>query len=108
MDLEDGIYDQAALHGPLTGVIPSELALPDGVPFEGEEEEVGEDEDGGNEEEEEEDAGGKETLDRKLFTREEWKAKLKEIKGAQREKRKTKKPKVEKRKQYRRSHPNAK
>jgi RIO kinase 1 len=107
MDLEDGIYEQAALHGPLTGVIPSELALPDGVPFEGEEDED-EDGHGGNEEDEEEDAGGKETLDRKLFTREEWKSKLKEIKEAQREKRKTKKPKVEKRKQYRRSHPNAK
>lgn len=105
MDLEDGDIDQAMLHGALTGVIPSELA-----PYgdEGNYTEFDKDEKDEEEDEEEEEGEKKETLDRKNFTKEEWKAKLKEIKEARREKRKVKKSKVEKRKAYRRSHPNAK
>jgi hypothetical protein len=107
MDLEDGIIDQAALHGALTGIIPSELALPDGVPYE-----VMSPEEDDDEEEvtqEEEDGGEKKvTLDRRAFTKEEWRAIVRNIKEARREKRKAKKPKVEKRKQYRKAHPNAK
>jgi RIO kinase 1 len=109
MDLEDGILDQAALHGALTGVVPSELALPDGEIFEAMEEEDEPDaheDDAGDEEED--DGPPRETLDRKLFSKEDWKAKVKEIKGERREKRKTKTPKVEKRRLYRRTHPNAK
>jgi RIO kinase 1 len=107
MDLRDGMIDQAALHGALTGVIPSELALPDGVPYEV----MSPEEEGDQEKEDEEEEDGaekKETLDRHSFTKEEWKAKLREIKSCKREKRKTKKPKVEKKNQYRKSHPNAK
>lgn len=111
VDMEYGDYDNAALHGALTGIVPSELApCPDLMEEEDyddiEEEDVGED--GPNEEEEEEEDNKIETLDRKNFTKEEWKEKLKEIKQARREKRKIKKPKALKRKQYRKSHPNAK
>ena len=106
MDMEDGDFEQAMLHGALTGVIPSELA-----PYDGEGNYGEFDQEENEEEEEEEDGEGKEkkeTLDRKNFTKEEWKAKLKEIKEARREKRKVKKSKVEKRRAYRKSHPNAK
>ena len=113
MDMEDGDYSNAALHGALTGVVPSELA-----PYDGEED-LGELDDDQNEEEDEEEAEDEEeeqngdqipkgTLERKKYTKEEWKAILKRIKEQRREKRKVKKPKVQKRKQYRRSHPNAK
>jgi serine/threonine-protein kinase RIO1 len=60
------------------------------------------------EEEEEEDQPPMETLDRKQFTREAWKAKVREIKLANRERRKAHKPQLEKRQQKRRSHRNAK
>jgi RIO kinase 1 len=109
MDLADGIFDQAALHGALTGVIPSGLALPDGVPYEVMSPEEEDDEDEEEVSEEEEDGTEKKvTLDRRDFTKDEWKEKLREIKSANRERRKTKKPKVEKGKQYRKGHPNAK
>jgi serine/threonine-protein kinase RIO1 len=57
---------------------------------------------------EEEDVSPVETLDRKMFTRDEWKSKVKEIKVANRERRKAHKPRLEKRKENRRFHHNAK
>jgi RIO kinase 1 len=57
---------------------------------------------------EEEDVQPIETLDRKLFTRDEWKAKVREVKVANRERRQTHKPRLDKRKQNRCSHHNAK
>lgn len=107
MDMEDGDLDAAVLHGALTGVIPSELAPYNGEGNYNEWDKEEEDEDDNGEEEEEDAPEKAETLDRKNFTKEEWKEKLREIKEARREKRKTKKSKVAKRRQYRKSHPNA-
>jgi RIO kinase 1 len=63
-----------------------------------------------SDEEESEDEGDSptETLDRKLFTRDEWKVKVREIKVANRERRQTHKPRLDKRKQNRTFHHNAK
>ncbi|KAH0789646.1 rio1-domain-containing protein [Histomonas meleagridis] len=117
-DMIDGDFSNAALHGALTGIIPSELA-----PYDDEEEDIDqigeeqkddqeEENNEQTEEEEEEEQNGDQipvgTLDRKNYTKEEWKAIQKKIKEQRREKRKVKKPKALKRKQYRRSHPNAK
>lgn len=57
---------------------------------------------------EEEDIEPIETLDRKMFTKEEWKEKRREIKAANRERRRAHKPRLEKREQNRRCHRNAK
>ena len=144
MDLEDGDYSSAALHGAFTGIVPSELAPYEGdyldeIDFEEEDydddfymdqngfelakenqdnlnqknnngnENKNEEEDDDEEEEEEEVKSVlKKSLDRKKFSKEEWKQMKKQIKEARREKRKTKKSKIVKRKQYRKSHPNAK
>jgi hypothetical protein len=64
--------------------------------------------DSDDDESEEEDVAPIETLDRKLFTRDEWKMKVREIKVANRERRQSHKPRLEKRKQNRCSHHNAK
>lgn len=106
-DLEDGYYDNAAYHGAFTGVIPTFVAA-DEIDLarmaEEEEEEEEEEEDG----EEEDKKEKKETLDRKNFTKQEWKEMQKKIKEERREKRLTKTPKYQKRKAYRKAHPNAK
>jgi serine/threonine-protein kinase RIO1 len=61
-----------------------------------------------DEEESEEEEAPVETLHRKRFTRDEWRAKVKEIKAANRERRQSHKPRLEKREQNRRSHHNSK
>jgi serine/threonine-protein kinase RIO1 len=60
------------------------------------------------EEDSEEDGQPVETLDRKRFTKAEWKEKVREIKQANRERRQAHKPRIERRQQNRRSHHNAK
>lgn len=184
MDIEDGDYSSAALHGAYTGIVPSELAPYEGdfldeIDFEEEdysdndddvefydvdikqivrpsaientkkknevttstttttesikdenikekeqkniknktdkEEEI-DDEDNEDEEEEEEEDGEdnqeksilKQSLHRKNYSKEEWKQIQRKLKVARREKRLSKTPKIEKRKKYRKSHPNAK
>lgn len=69
------------------------------------------DEEEGNNEEEnncDEKSILKQSFDRKNFSSEEWKKIQMKLKIARREKRKTKTPKIVKRKNYRKSHPNAK
>ena len=114
MDLEEGHFELAELHGAFTGIIPSELApLDDYLPkkeIDGEEEEEEEEEDNNddNNEEEEEKKEKKETLDRKKYTKAEWKEIQKKVKEERKKKRLTKTPKYQKKKAYRKSHPNAK
>ena len=126
MDLEDGNLDQAVLHAAFTGVLPSELApidesllkmMMDGEEDANDEEDEGDEEnddnDDADEDEEDEEEDGekkekKETLDRKKYTKAEWKEIQKQIKAERKQKRLTKKPKYLKRKAYRKSHPNAK
>jgi RIO kinase 1 len=104
-----GAHGRAPLHGPLTGVAPSQLALPEGAMCEDEEEEEEDElEDGEDEQDDEEEEVRTETLNRKSFAKEEWKVKLKEIKLANRERRNSRTPKLEKRQRNRRCHRNSK
>jgi RIO kinase 1 len=76
--------------------------------FHEEEDESDDESDDEEEEEEEEEGPPRVTLNRKQFTREEWKAKLREIKQANKERRQAHKPQLERREQKRRGHRNAK
>lgn len=93
-------------------VLNSAIAVSEIEASDGSDEEEEETMNNDDEEEEEEETNDKDklpsTLDRKKYTKEEWKEIQKRIKEQRREKRKTKKPKIEKRKQYRRCHPNSK
>lgn len=102
-DLEDGYYTNAQYHGAFTGIIPTYVA-PDEIDLA----RMAEEEEEMEEEEEEEKGEKKETLDRKNYTKAEWKEIQKKLKEQRREKRLTKTPKYQKRKAYRKAHPNAK
>lgn len=104
-DLFNEDYERTFLHSPYTGIILTEIAHD---PWE---EKYSDEEEEEEDQEEEEDKTEKQpdpTLNRKNYSKAEWKELQKSIRVARKEKRKTKTPKYIKRKAYRKKHPNAK